>query len=411
MDYHYNKRLEYLLSNCPEDVLSKYGVVLRKLFHPIYRRLISLSTKNKWVIEKKAIVPRGNKVIFAGTHGFRDDIALTIKTIGTHAYLLYGSIPDFYYSMDGYALWLNGTIIVDRKDKMSRAAVKPKMERAIDLGSHNLMYPEGVWNKSPNLLVLKLYPGIYDVASKKGIMVLPVATILEEQVAYSKAGEAYDMTKLDCFDYIDIFHRMREAILKMIDLMIYKDQDIFQLKYELEKLLKSFPVRSLDFYDQKTLEIRSHFYQNQLRNLYQIYAQKLSVEDNFSQEYMYDIESIISIRKRVLSLLKEVSFIERKVSLEKLRDKMASLKMELMEEHSYAKRSDFSNYQPISDYWRQYVEELIQTANGLYDYEIEDRAEFVDCNETSMEEAFEPITRIKKNIASKSKKLVLITKK
>ena len=34
----YNKCLEYLLSNNPDDVMSKSGVVFRKMLNPIIRR-------------------------------------------------------------------------------------------------------------------------------------------------------------------------------------------------------------------------------------------------------------------------------------------------------------------------------------------------------------------------------------
>ena len=53
----YNKLLEYQLSNNPDDVLSKYGVILRKIFNPIFRRLVPLTTKNKFHIERKGTIP------------------------------------------------------------------------------------------------------------------------------------------------------------------------------------------------------------------------------------------------------------------------------------------------------------------------------------------------------------------
>lgn len=274
----YNKKLEYLLSNNPDEVLSSKGVKIRKAINPLFRRLVSLTTKNKLHIERKAIIPKDRPIIFAPTHGFRDDIAFTIKTIGVHAYIVYASIPDFYYSMDGWALWSNGVVILDRKIKESRKAVIPKSERVIDLGTNLIIYPEGVWNKTPNLIVQKLYPGIYDIAKSKNALVMPVATILEDGVCHAILDEAFDITEYD-----------REEGLKV------------------------------------------------------------------------------------------------------LRDKMATAKFELMEKYAKADRKDL---QPVDQYWDKFLDELVATANGLYDYEIENTAQYKDKNEVSEDEVFAPFQNV-----------------
>lgn len=274
----YNKPLEYLMSNNPDKVLSKQGVQIRKLINPLFRKLLPLTTKNKFHIVRKSIIPKDVPIIFAPTHGFRDDVALTLKTIDSHAYIVYGSMPDFYESIDGYALWCAGTILVDRKNKESRAAVKLKAERAIDLGANIVLFPEGVWNKTPNLIVQKLYPGIYDIAKNKKALIVPIATILEDGVCHAIMDEPFDITKF-----------------------------------------------------------------------------------------------------------------ERQEGLNILRDKMATAKFELMEKYAHANRCDL---EPINQYWNKYLEDLISTANGLYDYEIENTAQYKDKNEISEEEVFAPFKNV-----------------
>ena len=111
--------------------------------------------------------------------------------------MLYGSLPDFFYSIDGIALWLNGTVLVDRKDKKSRSSALDKMGRVIDLGGNILMFPEGVWNKSKNNLVLKLYPGIYKLAKQKNAIIVPIASIQVDNNCYSKRMNPIDITKYD----------------------------------------------------------------------------------------------------------------------------------------------------------------------------------------------------------------------
>lgn len=279
----YNKKLEYLLSNDPKDVLSKRGLKIRKWFHPIFCNVIvPVSTRNKLIIEHRAELPQNRPIIFACTHGFRDDVAFSLKAAGVHAYLLYASIPDFYESIDGPALWTNGVIMLDRKNKASRRAAKEKMLYALSLGSNILMYPEGVWNKTENLLVQKLYPGIYDVAKQSGALVMPLATIQVDNQIYAALEPAFDICTY-----------------------------------------------------------------------------------------------------------------ERQEGLNVLRDKMATAKYELMEKYAQGTRKEIGD---AKAYWADFLEKLIATSNGLYDYEIEDTAQYIDKSITEPAEAFAHLQMLQPNL-------------
>lgn len=194
----YNKFLEYLLENVPEKVISKKGLIIRKILSPFIRNYVApLSSKNKYHIDKNVNLPKDRPLIFATTHGLKDDIGIGISSTGRHTYLLFASLPAFYGTIDGPALWLNGVILLDRKDKKSRCAAKDKMEYAISLGADILMYPEGTLNKTENLIVQKLFPGIYDVAKSCNALVVPVAIIQEGNDVYSKVCDAVDMCKYE----------------------------------------------------------------------------------------------------------------------------------------------------------------------------------------------------------------------
>ena len=279
----YNKKLEYLLENDPSKVLSKRGIRNRKWFHPIFCNVIAtLSTKNKLIIERKADLPTDRSIIFACTHGFRDDVAFSLKAAGSFAYLLYASIPDFYESIDGYALWTNGVIMLDRKDKASRRAAKEKMKYALSLGANILMYPEGVWNKTENLIVQKLYPGIYDVAKESGALVVPLATIQVDNRVYAIVEESFDICKYD-----------------------------------------------------------------------------------------------------------------RQEGLNVLRDKMATAKYELMDKYAHGSRKEIGDAQ---QYWDNFLVELVATSNGLYDYEIENTAQYIDKTITEPSDAFAHLETLQPNL-------------
>lgn len=393
MDQKYNKFLEYLLSNEPDEVLSKKGIIIRKIINPVYRKLIPFSTKNKLKVERKSLPPKGVPIIYAATHGFRDDIVFTLKTIDKPTYLLYGSIPDFYYSLDGLALWLNGVIIIDRKDKKSRNASKKKMERAIELGADILMYPEGVWNKQQELIVQKLYPGIYDVAEKEKALVVPIATILEKNIGYSIQGEAYDITKFTLEDCIEIINRIKQNINKCIDLMIYDNDWQKEIKIKLNEINEY--LYSMNYFD-IAIDTLSDKEQENLAD------KMITTIDNISKMIKISIktsnreQSLIekSIEERVINLLKATADTKKNLAVEHLRDKMATEKWELISKYRQASREDFKEYNPIQKYWDEYLEELVKTANGLYDYEIENSAQFIDKNEINQDEVFEPMNNV-----------------
>lgn len=193
-----NKFLRYLLKNEPEKVMSKSGYRFRKFISPPVRNVLGPATsKNTYHIERNNDLPSDRPLIFACTHQCKDDIALALASAGRHTYLLFASLPDFYGTLDGPALWLNGVILVDRKDPSSRAAAIPKMKYAIEMGVDILMYPEGTLNKTENLVVQKLFPGIYYLAKETNAMIVPMAIIQEGKDVYSKVCEPFDICRYE----------------------------------------------------------------------------------------------------------------------------------------------------------------------------------------------------------------------
>lgn len=371
----YNKCFEYLLSNDPDDVISKSGILVRKAINPIYRKVIPFSTKNELIIERKEDVPKDKKIIYSATHGFRDDIVLTLKTIDSPVYLLYGSLLDFYYSIDGLALWLNGTIIVDRKDKKSRAAAILKMKRALELESNLLIYPERVWNKEQSLIVQKLYTGIYDVAEKEEALVVPIATIQEGNKCYSIQGSAYDITNFTKDDCDDIKRLMHKNLIKCIDLIVYNTKRGDTLKQKLNYVLE---------------KLKTVNWEQDISSIIKMLDTISILENEIVKTLRKDDDIELSIR----NLLVQARDAKKIIAVQNLRDKMATLKWELYEGHRRTTRESFSDFDPIFTYWDNYLEELIKTANGLYDYEIEDTAEYRDRNETSDIEVFRVLDNV-----------------
>lgn len=181
--------LSYLLDTNPEVTISAKGVEIRKKLHFIINTLGSHFLTNPQVFENRnflrnpqqtdvlpdsGIILPAEPVIWASNHAFKDDGLATILAAKRHAYLFFGSLPQFYNTLDGITAWFNGLVMVNRKVAASRRTSTAKAVRAMKFGTDLVVFPEGVWNKSPNALLIDLWPGIYRIACETGAKVIPV---------------------------------------------------------------------------------------------------------------------------------------------------------------------------------------------------------------------------------------------
>ena len=182
----------YLLDSEDERDLADNRIYIRKKIHAIIDKLGPMFLTNKQVIEDKnellgiegepsrRIELPNEPVIFAGNHRFKDDVLATVLAAKRHGYILFGSVPQFYNTFDGVTAYLNGVIMGNRKVKESRNSTVPKSEKLIRKGTDLVIFPEGVWNKTPNQLMIDLWPGIYRIAKSTGAKVVPICHYLSE---------------------------------------------------------------------------------------------------------------------------------------------------------------------------------------------------------------------------------------
>lgn len=188
-------RLSYLLDLDEKNAISSKEVKRRRKLFPIIKRLGLMSLNNRQVFENRNflrnpdvfnIVPDSpivlpkEPVIWVSNHGFKDDALCSVLAAQRHAYILFGSLPQFFNTLDGVTAWLIGVVMVNRRVSVSKKAVIPKAVRAMSFGADLLMYPEGTWNMSPNALMLELWPGVYRIARETGARVVPVVHYLRD---------------------------------------------------------------------------------------------------------------------------------------------------------------------------------------------------------------------------------------
>lgn len=188
--YPLSTMLRGLLTGKAEKMLSKTSMTLRRLIHPVIMLLVPAFMDYRQVFESRnhlldidapdepPQLPQ-EPLIWCVNHGFKDDIAASIHTT-RHSYVFFGSLPHFYNTFDGAALFLNGVILCNRKLRSSKQNAYALAVRSLRQGNDLTILPEGVWNKTPEKLMIDLWPGIYRMAKETGSKVVPVVHYLAD---------------------------------------------------------------------------------------------------------------------------------------------------------------------------------------------------------------------------------------
>ena len=181
---------------------SKTAIEIRRMLNPIIKKLGPSFLTNPQIIENRnflmnptakvieedpGIILPDEPVIWTANHSFKDDTLATVL-VARHAYILFGSLPQFYNTFDGVTAYLNGVVQANRKVKLSRGASIPKSVGVIKNGADMLIFPEGVWNKTPDRLLLDFWPGVYRTAQETGAKVVPVAHYQRDKTSKKVPG-------------------------------------------------------------------------------------------------------------------------------------------------------------------------------------------------------------------------------
>lgn len=155
------------------------GMKWRELLHPVLLKLISFNRK---YIDKQTLkilndkrTDTGKPVIYAITHIGMYDYQLVGEAIKDHQYPFAGDPETMYRTQDGLFLSWNGIIYCDTESKTDRKIAKETAIEVLKRGDNLLIYPEGIWNVTPNLLTLPLFPGVIDIAMDTNCDIIPVA--------------------------------------------------------------------------------------------------------------------------------------------------------------------------------------------------------------------------------------------
>ena len=191
------------------------GLKIRKNINGFLKPILKVATGKKINVHSYPELEKDKAYVFASTHYFNEDIITALATIDRNAYALIGTTNQIDNNPLMYAAWINGMVYVDRLNDKSRKESVDKMKKVLSNGNSVLIFPEGGWNNTENLLVQSLFAGPYILSKDMNVEVVPISTYYDEDgnEIHVKFGEPL---KLYNYDKKDALRLLRDSMATMM---------------------------------------------------------------------------------------------------------------------------------------------------------------------------------------------------
>lgn len=192
------------------------GIELRKKIHFLVSLILKidqfLSKEEIIVLSDKHTTNSNNSRIYACAHIGGNDIQRAFQVIGEPAYLMLGD-PGILYRMPIYqGLKMNGVIPLETTDREDRKIAYNKSIELLQNGGNLLIYPEGAWNVTPNLIIMKIFTGTVRMAKETGAEIVPIGIQQYGNKFYLNVGENYTISKDTKLSVEELRDELREKL-------------------------------------------------------------------------------------------------------------------------------------------------------------------------------------------------------
>lgn len=155
------------------------GVKSRKLFNTLLNIVLKIKSfivglKYEF-IKKTNVKEQDTAVIYAITHIGKYDLEMIWEACKMFGYVFAGDWELMYATVDDYFMRAKGVIWVDTSDKEDRKNSYKFMVKALKQGIPVIIFPEGIWNLTENLPMMKLFPGAVQAAKEASVPIIPIA--------------------------------------------------------------------------------------------------------------------------------------------------------------------------------------------------------------------------------------------
>lgn len=212
---YYTGLSKYKTANV-ENFTTDVGIkIRRKMINNFFRKILTMCTSRKIIIEQYPILGKDEVYIFACNHSFDEDAISALASIDRNAYMLHGSTHQMEHNLIFLAMWLNGMIYVNRMDATSRADAVNKMKRILSSGSSVILFPEGGYNNTENQLIMPLFSSPYILNKQLGVKVVPLITFnhIGTDTIYIRAGNPLNFSGEQKYEAMQ---QLRDAMSTMV---------------------------------------------------------------------------------------------------------------------------------------------------------------------------------------------------
>ena len=245
-----NKIIKKMADSNIDNFTSDFGLFIRRTFHKlisfVFLIVLRLYYKRKIIVENKPKVKKGKNYIYALNHSFYLDGSSVIATANKSVYSLFGATEQLDVDVCTAFIWCSGLIYVNREDKQSRKDSIPKMSRVLKAGNSILIFPEGRWNDSENLLCQKLFAGVYNLSVENNVEVIPVSIYNETDnkniyINYGKPIKLYKKEKDEALQLL------RDNLATMYFNQIMKYSTPFERKKDVDHHIEYMDERMYEY--------------------------------------------------------------------------------------------------------------------------------------------------------------------
>lgn len=155
------------------------GVAVRRWIHPLLIKVLQIKSffcgMTYEIISDESNPTKGETVIYAVTHIAKCDYEMVIEACNIFAYAFAGDWETMYATVEDYFFRVNGVLYVDTGDKEDRKNSSLMMQKTLKQGVPVIIFPEGVWNLTENLPMLKIFPGVVQASKTCQVPIIPIA--------------------------------------------------------------------------------------------------------------------------------------------------------------------------------------------------------------------------------------------
>lgn len=207
------------------------GIEIRKKIHGLTRQIVKLekllSNYSVKILSDERIKNSKPKVYMV-THVARYDIESSIEAIKENAFILWGDVGELYRRPEKILLNAIGIIPVDIevKDENNQQEIDSiKKDKHISLETmvkvlkqkgNVMLFPEGAWNITDNMVVMKLFSGGVEAAIRGEADIIPVAVDKDKNNRYYvKVGKNIDTSKMKLEDKKEESEKLRGILASL----------------------------------------------------------------------------------------------------------------------------------------------------------------------------------------------------